>query len=631
MAARRAPRLTRTRAARPAAAAMMPAIVGLDAFLLLALLVAALACFVFELAPVEVVGVCLLSLLVVSGLITLDEAVAGLSNKGVVTIAGLFVLSHALAKTGFLEILADRMSRRFATFRWVGVATLLAMVALLSGFLNNTAVVAMFLPLTIDIARRFELSPSKVLIPLSFASIFGGTLTLIGTSTNLLIGSVAERSGLAPLGMFEFTPLGLVFLGVGLLYVLAFAPRALPARAPTESLTRKYELASYLTEIRVVEHTKLAGKTVRELDLSRQYDVTVLSVLRGDERFSENLRSLPLRAGDILIVRGAMADLLRVRSELGGALLTDVKLSDREITGSEQVVVEAMIRPNSELIGRTLKEVDFRRHFRAFVLAVRRQSETLRGKLARTRLRFSDTLLLVTSRAQLEELRASEDLMVLSEVDLTLHRRRFWWLPILLIPAIAAVAALGLFELLGGVILSIALLLVLKVITPRESFRAVDWSVVLFIAAFIPVGEAMIRTGLAERLASIVLLPGEWLPASIAPWVALSVLYLFTSLLTETITNNAAAILITPVAVTLAHDLGVEPRPFVFAICFAASASFMTPTGYQTNLMVYGPGSYRFVDFTRFGAPLNVLFWIVATLLVPWFWPFVPVIGGSAP
>lgn len=595
---------------------------GFEALLLLVLLVATLASFVFEVLPLEVTAMCLLAALLLTGLVSLDEAVAGLSNPGVVTIGGLFVLSHALTKTGFLEIVADRLSGRFARRPWLGVAALLALVALMSGFLNNTAVIAMTIPLAVDLCRRFRLSPSRVLMPLSFATIFGGTLTLIGTSTNLLVSSLTAQAGLERLGMFEFTPVGVIFLLAGLGYVLLLAPRLLPDRAATEPLTRKYEMAAYLTELRVVAGSKLVGATVRELDLSRRYDVTVLAVLRDKERLEDRLRTLRLAAGDILVVRGAMPGLLRLRNELGAALLTDVKLSDSELTGSDQVVVEALITPTSSLIGRTLRDVDFRSHYRAFVLAVRRLEQTLHERLADTPLRFSDTLLMVTSRDRLEELRRHEDLVVISELDLKLRRDRFWWLPLVLIPAIMALAALGILDILAGVLVSCVLLLALGALTPREAYRAVDWSVVLFIAAFIPVGSAMFRTGLADALAGVVLAPGTWVSPSLAPWLALSVLYLATSLITETITNNAAAIVLTPVAIAMGESLGVEARPFVFAVCFAASASFMTPTGYQTNMMVYGPGSYRFLDFTRFGTPLNLFFWIAASFLIPWFWPF---------
>ncbi|MEZ5330757.1 MAG: SLC13 family permease [Thermoanaerobaculia bacterium] len=595
---------------------------GLDAILLLVLLLAALASFGFEVLPVEVTGMCLLAALLLTGLVPLEEAVAGLSNPGVVTIGGLFVLSHALTKTGFLEIVADRLSGRFGRRPWLGVAAFLVLVALMSGFLNNTAVVAMTIPLAMDLCRRFRLSPSRVLIPLSFATIFGGTLTLIGTSTNLLVSSLGRQAGLESFGMFELTPVGIVFLLAGLAYVLLLGPRLLPERAGTESLTGKYEMAEYLTELRIVAGSKLVGTTVRALDLSKRYDVTVLAVLRGRERLDERLRALRLVVGDVLVVRGAMPNLLRLRNELGAALLTDVKLTDAELAGGEQVVVEALIPPASALIGRTLRELDFRSRYRAFVLAVRRHEETLHDRLADTPLRFSDTLLVVTSRERLEELRRNEDVVVTSELDLRLRRQRFWWLPLALVPAVMTLAAFGVLDILAGVLVACVLLLALGVLTPREAYRSVDWSVVLFIAAFIPVGGAMFRTGLADALAEVVLAPGGWVSAALAPWIALSVLYLATSLITETITNNAAAIVLTPVAIAMAGDLGVEARPFVFAVCFAASASFMTPTGYQTNMMVYGPGSYRFVDYLKFGTPLNLLFWVLASFLIPWFWPF---------
>ena len=595
---------------------------GLDALLLLLLLLTTLGLFLFEVLPVEVTALCLLAAMLLTGLVPLDEAVAGFSNKGVLTIAGLFVLSHALVRTGFLEVAADRLSRRFGHRRWTGIAMLLLLVALMSGFLNNTAVVAMTIPLAIDLCRRFRLSPSKVLIPLSYATIFGGTLTLIGTSTNLLVSSIVEQSEMEPLGMFEFTPLGAVFLVAGLAYVLVLAPRFLPERATSESLTRKYEMGAYLTELRVLPDSKLLGETVLDADLNRRYDVTVVAVLRGEKRIVEELRRLSLQEGDLLIVRGAMPDLLRMREELRLALLSDVQLDDEELAGEEQVVVEALVAPNSSLLGHTLREIDFRRRYGAFVLAIRHAEETLHERLERTPLAFGDTLLVVTTAERLEELRRTEELIVTSQLDVRLRRQRFWWLPLVLVPAIMVLAATGVMEILTGVLVSAALLLALGVIAPRESYRAVDWSVIVFIAAFIPVGDAMFRTGLSERIAAVVLAPERWLPETIAPFAAVSLLYLVASLVTESITNNAAAIVLTPVAISMAHELGVDPRPFVFAVAFAASASFMTPTGYQTNMMVYGPGSYRFTDFTRFGTPLNLLFWLLATFVIPLIWGF---------
>ncbi|HVS03689.1 MAG TPA: SLC13 family permease, partial [Thermoanaerobaculia bacterium] len=572
--------------------------------------------------PVDVTALCLLFALLATGIVPLEVAIAGFSNKSVLTIGGLFILSHALMRTGLLEVVGERLSSRFGKRRWAGIAVLLGLVALMSGFLNNTAVVAMTIPLAVELCRRLQVSPSKVLMPLSFAAIFGGTLTLIGTSTNLLVSALVEEAGEAPLGMFEFTPLGIPFLVVGLGYVLLRAPRSLPERAKIESLTSNFEMGAFLTELRVVDGSRLIGKTVRDIRMSERYDVIMLAVIRGAERISENLRAVRFQPGDVLLVRGGTPGLMRLRNETGVALLSDVALSDEELAGGEQVVVEALVSPNSDLIGRTLHDVDFRRSYGAFVLAIRRQAATLRERLARTPLRFADTLLIVASQDRLGELQRNDDLLVTSQLDLRLRRERHWWLPLALVPAIMVLAAAGVVDLLVGVMGSVVLLLALGVIRPQESYRAVEWRVIFFIAAFIPVGDAMLRTGLADVLAAAVLAPAALVPEHLAPWVAVSALYLVTSVATETVTNNAAAIVLTPVALSMAAELGIDHRALVFAVCFAASASFLTPTGYQTNMMVYGAGNYRFTDFTKFGAPLNVLFWIVASLLIPVVFPF---------
>ncbi len=592
-----------------------------EAVLLLVLLAVALVSLFFELLPVDVIGLCLLLALILSGIIPQEEAIAGFANKGVLTIAGLFVLSYALQRTGLLEIVGERLSRRFGRRRWVGIAVLLLLVALMSSLLNNTAVIAMTIPLAMQLCRRFQISPSHVLIPLSFASIFGGTLTLIGTSTNLLVSAVVEEAGGAPVGMFELTPLGLVFLVVGLIYVMVLAPRMLPARAKIESLTDDFEMEGYLAELRVVEASSLVGKTVREVRMSERYDVTMLAVIRDSERIAEKLRDVLFRPGDVLLVRGATPGLWRLRKETAVELLSDVTLTEEELEDGKQVVVEALVTANSSLIGQTLHDLDFRRSYGAFVLAIRRQQATLRDRLAQTRLRFADTLLIVAFRDRLAELKRHGDLLVVSELDLRLRRDRFWWLPVILIPMMMLLAALGILDLLVGVLGAVVVLLVFGVIRTPEIYRAVDWRVILFIAAFIPIGDAMLRTGLAEIVASAVLVPTALAPEAWAPWVTVAVLYLVTSLATETLTNSAAAIVLTPVALRMAADLGTDPRGLILTICFAASASFMTPTGYQTNMMVYGAGNYRFTDFTRFGAPLKLIFWLLASALIPWMYP----------
>lgn len=592
---------------------------------ILILMGAALVAFVKEIFPIEVTALGLVAALVLSGILSAEEAVAGFSNKATVTIAGLFVLSHALMKTGLLEIAADRLGEFSKERPWLGIAVLLLCVGVFSGFLNNTAIVALAIPLVMKLCGRLGLSPSKVLIPLSYASIFGGTLTLVGTSTNLLVSAVVEEAGVEPLRMFEFSRMGLIFLTAGLAYLLLFARRLLPERAEVGVATSKYRLQGYLTEIIVGEDSELVGRTLAEAEVNRRYRVTVLKLIRrGEDAQPDDVGRVPFKAGDQLIVQGTMDDILRLRQEQKVSLLPDVKLDDKELSAGGQVMAEAWINRNSAMIGRTLKELDFHRRHGGFVLAIRRVGGMLRQKVAHVRLRFSDSLLLLIPGDRLEKLRQSEDLLILSERAMSLRRERFWWLVLPLLPAVILLAATGVLKISAGVLVAAVILLLVGLLPPQEAYRSIDWSVVFLIAAFVPVGHAFVTTGAADLVASGLLGASAWAPPAWAPYITLAGVYLATSLLTQIVSNSAAAVIVAPIALALGPSLGVDSRPFILAVCFAASAEFMTPMGYQTNLMVYGAGGYRFLDYTRFGAPLNLLFWLLATVMIPVFWPFSP-------
>ena len=591
--------------------------------LMLALVVVSLVFFVRETFPIEVTALGMLAVLLVTGLVTPTEAFAGFSNKAVLAIGALFVLSHALVRTGILEVLADELGRRVGKRSWLGIGLLLGMVAVLSGFLNNTAVVAIFIPLTLDLSSRFGVSPSKILIPLSYASIFGGTLTLIGTSTNLLVSSLLEESGQPPIRMFELSPLGIIMLGLGLIYILLFARRVLPDRAKPGELTGKYRMSSYLTEVRVEEDSPLIGKSCRESRLAERFGVSVLAIVGPRERPVPDVANEILRAGDVLIVQARMDDTVKLSKKEGLALLPEVKLSgDDELESGGFDLAEVLVSPLSGLIGKTLKEANFRESYGCFVIAIRRVGVTLRDKIARVRLRFPDCLLVLVPRGGLDELRKREDLMVVSTPPSRLWRGRFWWLVLVLLPLAILLAALGLMQIAAAAAVAVVILLLTGALTPPESYRSINWSVIFLIAAFVPVGSAFLSTGTADFLASGLLWVAQSVPPEAAPWVSVALIYLGTSLLTQMVSNAAAAIIVTPIAISLATNLGVDPRPLVVAICFAASAEFMTPMGYQTNLMVYGPGAYRFLDYTKFGAPLNLLFWALAVALIPRIWPF---------
>lgn len=590
---------------------------------MLALIFVALVLFVLEIFPIEVTAMLLLAVLLFSGIITVDETVAGLSNKAVVTVGAMLVLGHALVKTGVLVAAADRLATLTGPRSWLAMTLVLVAASLLSGFLNNTAVVAIFIPLVGDLSRRFHISPSKVMLPLSYVCIAGGTLTVIGTSTNLLVSAIAEDYGLAPIGMFELTSLGIVLMALGLAYVVIAAPYLLPTRSTPQALTRQYEMRHYLTEVQVTAASALIGKTIEESALNRDYDITVIAVHRGVDHVTENLRHLRILAEDVLVVRGSAENLMRLSSTKGVAPLSDSRLSDAEISEEGQFLIEAIVPRNSSLVGRTLEEIDFRQRVGAFVLAIRREGAILHDKIASTRLHFADDLLLVVPEERIGQLLHSEDLIVASRGDMVETRLSGTRSAILVIlPLVVILAAIGVVDILKAAIIGTIVLFVLGAMRPSEAYRAVDWSILFLIAAFVPVGAAMQKTGTAEFLASGILRLQDLSPDLFTPAVILSVLYLLTSLMTQTISNNATAILLAPIAVQLAVDLGVDARPFLIAVAFSASAGLMTPYGYQTNLMVMGPGGYRFFDFVRFGGPLTLMFWIVASLLIPLLWSF---------
>jgi di/tricarboxylate transporter len=589
---------------------------------MLALILCALVLFVLEVFPIEVTAMLMLAVLLLTGLIDVDQAIAGLSNKAVVTVGALLVLSHALMKTGVLGAAGDRLATAAGTNAWPAVAIVLVIAALLSGFLNNTAVVAMFIPLVTDLCRRFHISPSKALLPLSYVSIAGGTLTVIGTSTNLLVSSIAEDNGLAPIGMFELSVVGSLLLSVGIVYVLVTARPWLPARSTPQALTRQYRMRHYLTEVEVTPTSPLIGRTIENSALSRTFDVTVIAVHRGVDHVTENLRHLRLLEGDRLVVRGSGENLVKLSNTAGVQLLSDAKVSDTEISAEGQLLVEAIVGPNSRLIGRTLEDIDFRQRFGAFVLAIRRGGELLHDQIARTPLQFADDLLLVVPEERWRQLRHAEDLIIASRsyVETAVSGANAAILVVL--PAVVILAATGVVDILKAAILGCISLFVVRALRPTEAYRAVDWSVLLLIAAFVPVGSAMLSTGTAAYLAQGMLRLRNVSPDFFTPAVILAVLYLLTSLMTQTISNNATAILMAPIALQLGADLGVDPRPFLITVCFAASAGFMTPYGYQTNLMVMGPGNYRFADYVKFGAPLTVMFWLIAAAVIPLLWSF---------
>jgi di/tricarboxylate transporter len=449
-------------------------------------------------------------------------------------------------------------------------------------------------------------------------AIAGGTCTLIGTSTNLLVSSLAAGHGMEPFGVFEFAGLGVILLTVAAVYAVLVLTRLLPARVETSSLTGKYGLGSYLTEVRVPQRSPLVGRTVVDVGLSERFHLTVLEIIRGPDKISQDIRSIRLAPDDVLLVRGAMEDIVGLKEHFGLLLLADVKLDDADLADETNVLAEMQVAPQSRLLGRTLAQIDFRKRYGTFVLAVNRLGQVIRDKVAMIPLQPWDILLVFGPRVRVQGLEQQEDFIPLQELDVKLHLSRHWWIGTAVIPIVVLLAAMGEMSILKAAILGVVALLVTGAVTMPQAYKAIDWTVIFLLAAILPLGMAMEKHGLAARMGEAIADAGR----PLGPVAIVALVVLTTSLLTEVISNNSAAVLMVPVAFSTAAGLGVDPKPLLMAVAFAASMSFMTPIGYQTNTMVYGPGGYRFTDYLKAGVPLNLVFWAVASLVIPRLWPF---------
>ena len=588
----------------------------------LGLIILAFILFVTEKFSLDVTALLVLSILFLGNFLTPAEAISGFSNPAVITIGLLFVLSNALQKTQILEYLIVRINKLVTRSRILGLGIYLFTIGIASALMNNTAIVAIFMPVTIRLAHQYRLSPSKLLIPLSYAAIMGGSLTLVGTSTNLIVNAMFVEHGGTPLGMFEFARYGWVTLTVGLVYVLWIAPLILPSRTVTSSLTQSYHMAGYLTEMRVSAESPLVGTTCRHRQVNQNYDVMVLDIQREGRLISQNVGEKKIAENDILFVKGTIESFLRMKEVEKVSLLTDEKLTQKELEQEDNILMECMVTDQSDIVGQSLMQSNFRNRFDAFILAIRREGTILRKKIAHVVLHTYDTLLVYGRRKQLDELANSGEFILLGEVKADLVKVRFWWITIASVMGTILLAALGILPILKGALISAVLLMIFRIISPNEAYQSVHWQVIVLIAALIPLGIVIESTGTAAFIgASISNVVNGFTPSQ-QPYILLALVYLITMVLTEISSNTATAIIMTPIVMAVTSQMGIDSRPFIFAVCFAASASFSTPVGYQTNLMVYGPGGYKFSDFLKVGLPLSVTFWILAIGLIPIFWPF---------
>lgn len=581
--------------------------------IVLGLLVLAIVLFTTERLSVDMITLLLLIALVVFRVLTPEEALVGFSNEIIVILASLFVISGSLQKAGTMEALGIRLYRFTRGDSSRLLMPLMSAAGAVSAFMSNTTVTAVFLPTVLWASKKLKISPSKVLMPLAFASILGGTCTLIGTSTNVAVSGYIAKAGLKPLGLFEFTPLGLIMLVIGIAYMTVVGHRLLPDYKD-ESLTEDYAIREYLSEIVVTANSHLIGQKIFESDLSN-LDMKILEVLRGKEKFLPGPRTA-IEEGDILLVEGKIDNLMKVKEAAGIEIKADLKLGDPDLQSEDIRIAEVLITPRSDLIGRTLKEADFRRQYGLTALAIYRHGQSLRDKIGRIKLRMGDLLLVQGAADGLVLFRRNPDLWVLEEMGPSLYRKRKGLYTALFFSAAITVAALGLLPLSISILAAAVATALSGCVTIKEAYGFIDWRLLILIAGMMAFGVAMEKTGAAGMLAGLILHGLE--PYGVT--VVMGGFFLLTVALTQPMSNAAAALVMLPVALQAAQALGVNERTFAISIMLAASCSFITPFE-PSCVLVYGPGKYRFRDFARVGIGLTLLLSIVVLLLIPVFWP----------
>lgn len=592
-----------------------------DIALTLLILILAIILFATERIRADLVALLVLLAVLLTGLVTVEEAFSGFSNPAVITVWAIYIVSASLTHTG----IADYMGKYLGKVAGTGEARLIFVLMLavggMSAFMNNIGAAAVMLPVTVALGKRANVAVSKLLIPLAFGSLLGGITTLIGTPPNLLTSAALIEAGLEPFSLFDFTPLGLIILFSSLIYMLLIGRRLLPGYSAThihgEDLVQEYHLRDYLAEVHVLPKSPYIGKTFSETQLGEKAGLTIMGVQRNDQTAFGPIHNMHIESGDILFVEGQHEHILKLE-ETGGISILPETIRDADLKSPEATVAEIVVSQLARFTGQNLEEMNFRSRYGLTVLAIWRNEEPIIGRLSKVPLQLGDTLLVHGRRERIEDLRDDNSFLLLRPPDGPSPRLNKAPINLIIFVSMISLVAFGILHIATAAVLGAAISVLTGCLSMDEAYKSVEWKSVFLIAGMLPLGIAMETTGTAQLLSDgIITLTGDYGPRGVMLGI-----FILTGVLTAFMSNAAAAVLIAPIAIQTAYSQGVDPHAYVMGVALAASCAFVTPIGHQVCILVYGPGGYRFSDFTRVGVPLTLLIWVLMLIFLPVFWPF---------
>ena len=584
--------------------------------LLLIIIVIALVLFSVEWVPLDVTALGILVVLIVFGLLPIERAFEGFGSDTFILLLGLLIMTAALLRTGMVELVGRSLLD--ITSKYPGSLLLVTMiaVAIMSAFINNTAAAAFFLPVILGLSQRAKMSSSRLLMPMAFAAILSSSVTLVSTSTNVIVSGLITQFGLEPISMFELTPVGIPILVTGILYMLFIGKRLIPERETPQDMAETFNLRPYLAELRILPDSSLEGKTLAESNLGRNFDLTVLSIIREGNRKVHPPADTVLQVGDALLVEGASESILKIKDVTGIDIQADVKFSDEDLLGEGFHLAEVVLLPRSPFIGHTVKRLKMRERFGLQVVAINRRTGIIHSKISNTRLQMGDVLLVQGNKNQISALQADNAFDILGILNVQRINKKHAVTVMSIFIGAFLLGALNILPLPAAMLLGALMVFLTRIITPEEAYRQVDWKILILIGCMLGLGIAMQTTGTAQFLADqITGLIGNWHPL----WL-LTGFFILTVILTQPMSNQAAAAVVIPIAIQTALQLGLNPRTFAMMIAIAASTSYLTPLE-PACLMIYGPGRYRFLDFVKVGGILTVIIFIIAIIMTPILWP----------